>query len=601
MLKILAALLPLNARAWFLQSGKPLTRLLTGLSAWIDSARQYVAFVFVQLDPQKTTKLSAWETSVGITDVIGLTEQERRDRLAAQLAADRTQSIEGVQANLRAAGFDVYVHDTIRYCAEFRADSSVITLTSPAYIGLNFVIKAKIEPFIPAVGFSPQPIFTGSGISIGVQDAWLTLSVAKQLGGFENYLLLARVYPFEKSAFTITREGDSFTVECGDQTFTGSAATWATAFNIATLGGPTWRGQIRDVSIENAGLIKYLLPLNGDTTNYSTSSASIATEADIDWVYSEGPVPHGVNPLIDPVRFIVGSTSFPAVTDQGRKEFYFSGSSVITAGARVWDPDAADPSFELRFDYDIGNDGDVISQTNTLTIGSTEFRVYSSGGFLRVVMGGNSYTVAAPANVGFDSWRIYFDGTTLEARKFGAEVTLQAATIGAAREPAAPCRIGNGLDGGVISSVRFQDSTSEVLNMPINDVSNTIVNSVGVNGTLTPSLGWWRYRVGANRGGLLVNKIQESTVSYRAAMGEQSMQMGEPLAQMGEYYAFTEKVRVYNIPTTSSTWPHFVYVSALNFPEFATVPAARRAEFEALLLRSMPGHVWIGTLINYEA
>lgn len=48
-----------------------------------------------------------------------------------------------------------------------------------------------------------------------------------------------------------------------------------------------------------------------------------------------------------------------------------------------------------------------------------------------------------------------------------------------------------------------------------------------------------------------------------------------------------------------SVWPFFIYIGAASFPSDALVPAARRAEFERLLLKLRPTQQWIVTLVTY--
>ncbi len=54
------------------------------------------------------------------------------------------------------------------------------------------------------------------------------------------------------------------------------------------------------------------------------------------------------------------------------------------------------------------------------------------------------------------------------------------------------------------------------------------------------------------------------------------------------------------IPDDPAVFPFFFYVGGETFGDHATVPASRRAEFERLLLKLRPLHLWIVTLIDYE-
>jgi hypothetical protein len=54
------------------------------------------------------------------------------------------------------------------------------------------------------------------------------------------------------------------------------------------------------------------------------------------------------------------------------------------------------------------------------------------------------------------------------------------------------------------------------------------------------------------------------------------------------------------VPDDPATWPYFIYIGALTFPEIAEVPEERRAEFERLILKMRPLQNWIVTLIHYS-
>lgn len=53
------------------------------------------------------------------------------------------------------------------------------------------------------------------------------------------------------------------------------------------------------------------------------------------------------------------------------------------------------------------------------------------------------------------------------------------------------------------------------------------------------------------------------------------------------------------IPADPAKWPYFWYVGAETFPDFAPVALSRKSEFERLLLKLGPTHLWIVTLIDY--
>lgn len=55
------------------------------------------------------------------------------------------------------------------------------------------------------------------------------------------------------------------------------------------------------------------------------------------------------------------------------------------------------------------------------------------------------------------------------------------------------------------------------------------------------------------------------------------------------------------VPDDPNTWPYFVYWAGETFDTRADIPAARREEFERLLLKLCPAHCWIVTFVNYVA
>jgi len=109
-LRIFQHLLP-NAIAWVITTAKPLREFFTGLAAAIgDPFKLYFDKVWEDQFPQTTRQLDLYEAEFALP-VSSLTEQERRDRLAAAWKAIGGQDPGYIQDTLRAAGFDVYVHD----------------------------------------------------------------------------------------------------------------------------------------------------------------------------------------------------------------------------------------------------------------------------------------------------------------------------------------------------------------------------------------------------------------------------------------------------------------------------------------------------------
>lgn len=107
--RIITHLLP-NARAWRVTVDKRLRQFFQGLTSFSADIKVYFDLVFLDIFPATTRELDAWESQFALQNS-GLTETERRERLAATWRAIGGQSPSYIQATLRDAGFDVYVHE----------------------------------------------------------------------------------------------------------------------------------------------------------------------------------------------------------------------------------------------------------------------------------------------------------------------------------------------------------------------------------------------------------------------------------------------------------------------------------------------------------
>lgn len=54
------------------------------------------------------------------------------------------------------------------------------------------------------------------------------------------------------------------------------------------------------------------------------------------------------------------------------------------------------------------------------------------------------------------------------------------------------------------------------------------------------------------------------------------------------------------VPSDSGEWPYFLYWCGATFGVSVNIPAARRAEFEALLLKICPAHLWLVTMVTFD-
>jgi len=107
--RIFQHLLP-NAKAWRLTIDKQLREFFEGLSGLGSDVKTFYDGIFDDRDPQLTNQLDLWDNQWALPDV-GLTTQERRDRLEAVWSALGGQDPRYIEDTLRDAGFDVYVHE----------------------------------------------------------------------------------------------------------------------------------------------------------------------------------------------------------------------------------------------------------------------------------------------------------------------------------------------------------------------------------------------------------------------------------------------------------------------------------------------------------
>lgn len=108
-LRLFQHLLP-NARAWRLTVDKQLRQFFQGLTGLGEDVRDFIDLVWLDIDPQQTRELDAWESQFGLANTLTV-EQDRRDRLEAEWKALGGQSPRYIEDTLRGAGFDVYVHE----------------------------------------------------------------------------------------------------------------------------------------------------------------------------------------------------------------------------------------------------------------------------------------------------------------------------------------------------------------------------------------------------------------------------------------------------------------------------------------------------------
>lgn len=106
---ILKSLLP-TGLAWRTLVSKPLTAFVESFDGTETAVIDFYDAVYLDLFPATTRHLDLWERQFNLPD-LGISEADRRTRLAAAWAAVGGQSPAYIQGTLQAAGFAVWVHE----------------------------------------------------------------------------------------------------------------------------------------------------------------------------------------------------------------------------------------------------------------------------------------------------------------------------------------------------------------------------------------------------------------------------------------------------------------------------------------------------------
>jgi hypothetical protein len=126
---------------------------------------------------------------------------------------------------------------------------------------------------------------------------------------------------------------------------------------------------------------------------------------------------------------------------------------------------------------------------------------------------------------------------------------------------------------------------------------------LGVNACATPKNPFsgtgWGFGWGENWGGggstavtPLVNVITIVRPDYLALCGEAEALCGEAEITCGNYLDILEERKGYTFPADPACWAYILYISG-------DVAATRKDEFERLLLKICPCHLWLGLTVNY--
>lgn len=109
-IRLFQHLLP-DGRAWRMTVNKRLRQFFEGLTVIPEGVKDAADSVWADISPDTTTELSEWERQFGLPGNV-VVEADRRARLTATWRAlIGGQAPRYIQDTLRAAGFDVYVHE----------------------------------------------------------------------------------------------------------------------------------------------------------------------------------------------------------------------------------------------------------------------------------------------------------------------------------------------------------------------------------------------------------------------------------------------------------------------------------------------------------
>lgn len=109
MIGLFKHLLP-RAKTWSITIDKQLREFFEATAGAVDDARTYFEDIWLDLFPATTRELAAWEQQFAV-DRSTFSNGERRTQLDGLWTATGGQSPKYIQDTIRAAGYDVYVHE----------------------------------------------------------------------------------------------------------------------------------------------------------------------------------------------------------------------------------------------------------------------------------------------------------------------------------------------------------------------------------------------------------------------------------------------------------------------------------------------------------
>ena len=535
-------LLP-NARAWRLTITKTLRSFFEGLTyIWTDP-REFIDLVWKDIDPATTRELDMWEEQFDLPNR-GLTESERRDRLAAAWKASGGQSPRYLQDTLQAAGFEVYIHEWWDPAdVEWRNDWT--PQTSSANENWRAVAWSESLGLFAAVASSGTNVMTSPD-----GENWTN-----------------RTAPDRNWRDVIWVEELTLFVAVGVDTVLDNVMTspdgitWT--LRNAVIAGDQWYGITWSPTVAGGRLVA----VAAFGTNLVMTS------------------PDGIN----------WTGQSPASDNEWRTVAWSPDLSLFVAAASGGDGNRVMTS------------ADGITWTSPFADAPRKWwnnLIWSAELGLFVAVGG-----IGPIRVGLMVSR---DGLNWEERP----VPLTNSWQDVAWSPELGLFVAVGDDLAITSPDGYawteQDSLPDrlwrsiawapSLNLfaTVTDTDPGDVATLSGPATETACILPRDPQVfldGSPGYVLADSRVIENVKSLVDA--------GQPNAEAGETFMLAGNFEIESTgstpvpPSDPEKWAYFIYFSGETFPNPATVPAARREEFEKLCRKTAPGHLWLGIIVNY--
>jgi len=163
-LEVIKHLLP-TARAWRITVDKTLRQFFEGLTGTFAEIRLYVDLVWLDIYPQTTRDVAAWEEQFGLPNTT-LTNQQRRDRVDGAWKSSGGQSPRYIQDSIQAAGFNVFIHEWWEPVDVFAAECGVPTAECGEPTAICGAIIGVAQP-IAAEPRDPSKVLTDGSVPFG--------------------------------------------------------------------------------------------------------------------------------------------------------------------------------------------------------------------------------------------------------------------------------------------------------------------------------------------------------------------------------------------------------------------------------------------------